>query len=63
MDAWPAKHKWTIDFFKEEYGDLIVPVFSANSSNPGKKYMDPDKRIPFKEFLTLLCKIRAKRKN
>ena len=54
MDPWPAKDKWTINFFKENYGDLMVPVYSANTSNPGKKYMAPDRKIPFREFLTCL---------
>ncbi len=51
IDSWPAKNKWTIEYFKEEYGDLIVPVFSSNYSKAGKKYMSPDKEIPFREFL------------
>ncbi|MCB0663588.1 MAG: cupin-like domain-containing protein [Saprospiraceae bacterium] len=51
MDSWPAKEKWTMEFFKENYGDLMVPVFSANYSKPGKGYMTPDMRIPFREFL------------
>ncbi len=54
MDPWPAKNKWTIDFFKSVYGHLMVPVFSDNVSKPGKNYMAPDKVIPLKEFLELL---------
>jgi hypothetical protein len=56
MDSWPAKEKWTIDFFKKEYGHLVVPVYSANSSNPGKKYMVADRYIFFKEYLEILEK-------
>ncbi|HND15950.1 MAG TPA: cupin-like domain-containing protein, partial [Saprospiraceae bacterium] len=37
MDAWPAKEKWNNDFFKEKYGDLIVPLFSEKSSNVKRK--------------------------
>ena len=51
MDHWPAKTKWTMEFFKENYGHLLVPVFSDNVSKPGKKYMAPDKVIPFRDFL------------
>ncbi len=54
MDSWPAKNKWTVDFFKKEYGHLIVPVYSANSANPGKKYLAPDRQIPFKKYLEIL---------
>ncbi len=51
MDHWPARTKWTMEFFKQEYGSLMVPVFSDNVSKPGKQYMAPDKVIPFREFL------------
>lgn len=51
MDHWPARTKWTMEFFKQEYGGLMVPVFSDNVSKPGKQYMAPDKVIPFREFL------------
>jgi len=52
MDSWPAKDKWTVEFFKKQYGHLEVPVFSANYSKPGKGYMIADKNMSFKEFLT-----------
>ncbi len=51
MAHWPARTKWTMEFFKQEYGHLRVPVFSDNVSKPGKNYMAPDKVIPFREFL------------
>ncbi|HQW12174.1 MAG TPA: cupin-like domain-containing protein [Saprospiraceae bacterium] len=54
MDEWPAKHKWTITHFKEKYGSLKVPVFSANVSKPGKGYMAPDIHMPFSEYLEML---------
>lgn len=54
MDVWPAKEKWTIEFFKDVYGGLQVPVFSANYSKPGRGYMTPDRIIPFKEYLSFI---------
>ncbi len=54
MDPWPGKTKWTIDFFKKEYGQLQVPVTSPNYSKPGKGYMEPDMTMSFGEYLTLL---------
>ncbi|HMQ62673.1 MAG TPA: cupin-like domain-containing protein [Flavilitoribacter sp.] len=54
MDPWPAKEKWTIEYFKSAYGHLQVPVFSANYSKPGKGYMTPDKVIPLKEYLGII---------
>ena len=54
IDAWPAREKWTINFFKEKYGHLMVPVVSNNYSKPGKGYMIPDMVIPLREYLERL---------
>lgn len=54
IDAWPAKSKWTIEFFKEKYGQLQVPVVSNNYSKPGKGYMTPDMVVPLREYLERL---------
>jgi len=51
MDKWPAKGKWSLEFFKNEYGDLMVPVYSSTKSKNGKGYMQPDQKIPFREYL------------
>jgi len=51
IDHWPAKEKWTIDYFRDEYGDIMVPVYSPKMSEAGKNYMGPEKKIPFKEYL------------
>jgi hypothetical protein len=52
--AWPAIGKWTIEHFKEKYGDLVVPVVSNNFSRPGKGYLAADMHITFREYLELL---------
>jgi Cupin-like domain len=54
MGSWPAKKKWTIEHFKEKYGDLVVPVVSNNFSRPGKGYLAADMHITFREYLELL---------
>lgn len=54
MDPWPAKAKWTSAFFKHKYGHLQVPVYSANCSQPGEKYMSPDRVIPFGDYLDII---------
>ncbi|MBL7791168.1 MAG: cupin-like domain-containing protein [Saprospiraceae bacterium] len=54
INNWPAKEKWTIDFFKSNYGNLKVPLYSANYSKPGKGYMTPDRLLPLKEYLEIL---------
>ncbi|MFN8309921.1 MAG: cupin-like domain-containing protein [Chitinophagales bacterium] len=48
---WNAVNRWSLDFFKNTYGDLNVPVFSSNYSKPGKGYMSSDKQMKFREFL------------
>jgi len=51
---WPALFNWTVDRFKDKYGKLQVPIYSNNYSKPGKGYMEPDKKMPFGEFLDIL---------
>lgn len=51
---WPATNKWTIEFFKEKYGHLKVPVVSKNFSKPGKGYLSKDMTIPFQEYLEIM---------
>ncbi len=51
--TWPARTKWTIEYFKEKYGHLRVPVVSNNYSKPGKGYMEPDRVISFREYLEI----------
>lgn len=54
MDSWKAKEKWTIAYFKEKHGHLIVPVYSANYSKSGKGYMEAEMEIPFREYLEII---------
>jgi Cupin-like domain len=51
---WPARTRWTIEHFKAQYGHLQVPVVSNNYSKPGRGYMEPDRIIPFREYLEIL---------
>lgn len=53
----PAGDKWTIDWFKEEMGDIEIAVFDNNQ----KKHVysttvNPDFKMPFGEFLDLISK-------
>ena len=40
IDTWPAKEKWTFDFFIGKYGDIEVPVYDSSFSKGGKRHMD-----------------------
>ncbi len=54
IDSWPAAKKWTPEFFKSEYGELQVPVYSSNYSKPGKTYMSADKKMKLRDFIETL---------
>jgi hypothetical protein len=52
---WEAKEKWTFDFFKKKYGDIIIPVFDPDTYfKSGKNYMKSHLKIAFKEYLQLI---------
>ena len=51
MDNWVAKEKWNFEFFKEVHGDHLVPVY-AGTGGKTKGYMQPDKIITFREYIT-----------
>ena len=43
MDAWPAKEKWTFDFFRAHHGGVQVPtgvVFAKKTKQPLSEYID-----------------------
>lgn len=51
MEQWPAQEKWTLDFFREQYGDLEVPIVTNDFSKAGKNYREADFHIPFRTYL------------
>jgi len=51
---WSAHQNWTINYFKKQYGHLMVPVVSKNHAQPGKYYLAAEKTIPFRDYLELL---------
>ncbi len=54
MKDWPASKKWSIDYFKQNFGHLMVPVVSNNYSKPGRSYMAADRQITFAEYLEII---------
>lgn len=54
MDDWSAKSKWSLQYFKEQYGDLQVPVFDQTFSKSGKKYMQASQTMPFRDYLSAI---------
>lgn len=52
IDTWPAKEKWTFEFFIEKYGDIEVPVYDSSFSKGGKNYMAATGKMKFGDYLT-----------
>lgn len=51
MDDWPAKTKWTLEFFKSKYGSMIVPAregFDGYELELGE-YIDYITQLPVEE--------------
>lgn len=53
---WPAMQKWTFEFFKENLGDLEVPVVGPDYHKPGPNYMKSGMTMKFREYLDLIQK-------
>jgi hypothetical protein len=54
IDDWPAKEKWTFDFFIQQHGDLQVPVYDKSFSKPGKNYMAPTGHMTLRDYLNMI---------
>ena len=52
--SWPARNKWTFDFFKKKYGHLKVPVVDRSYSEGGKNYMHSCGEMKFGDYLDLI---------
>ena len=56
IEPWPAYTKWSFDWFKENHGDLIVPLHNNNSHDSGKNYMAAQKFMKLGDYIDLLKK-------
>ena len=52
--TWPARKKWTMDFLRENYGDILVPVYEEAFADSGASYGSTNEHMPFKEYLDLI---------
>ena len=50
-EDWPARAKWTPEFFRSNYGHLMVKVFDANFASPGRGYMSSMGKMSLSEYL------------
>ncbi len=51
---WPATEKWTFDYFRDNYGDIEVPLYDNEFRKGGKDYLTPRKKMKFGDYLTLI---------
>lgn len=50
-DSWPAREKWTPEFFRREHGHRQVKVYDASFAEPGSTYMSSLRTIPLSEYI------------
>jgi len=53
---WPAYHKWNLDYFAEEVGEVEVPLYNSEPAK-GKEYSrKPATKMKMKEYVEVLKK-------
>jgi hypothetical protein len=53
-DDWPARQKWSIDYFKDVAGDRIVPLYDSQPSKDRKHQHAPAAQMPLADYLDRL---------
>ncbi len=48
---YPASKKWTLEYFKEQLGDIEVGVFDAKLQKEDRSFKQPDRKMRFSEYL------------
>ncbi|WP_019557360.1 cupin-like domain-containing protein [Thiomicrorhabdus arctica] len=51
---WPAREKWSVDYFKSTVGDTMVPLYDSERSTDKKHQHAAAVTMPFKEYISLL---------
>ena len=54
MQNWPAVEKWSIDFLRQEFGDLEVPVYSSKPATGKSHQHAPELSLPLGKYLSML---------
>ncbi len=50
-NEYPALKKWSVDYFKEELGDIEVGVFDAKLQREDRSFKQPDRKMKFADYL------------
>jgi hypothetical protein len=53
-DDWPAREKWSIDYFKDVAGDRVVPLYDSQPSKDRKHQHAPAAQMPLTDYLDKL---------
>jgi hypothetical protein len=51
---WPAVEKWTLDYFKNQHGNILVPIFEEAFANTGQSYTSADNKMRFGDYINLI---------
>src|SRR5687767_6772733 len=51
---WPAREKWTFDYFKKNYGHIDVPVMKEAFATSGNSYIGGSNTMKFGDYLDLI---------
>lgn len=51
---WPAREKWSVDYFKSRVGDTMVPLYDSERATDKKHQHAAAVTMPFKEYISLL---------
>lgn len=51
---YPAHSKWTMDYFRQIFGDIEVDLFSSTKADPSETLSVPHARMKFREYLDLI---------
>lgn len=52
--SWPARQKWGTDYFMQEVGDVVVPLYSSAPASGKSKQDDATMHLPIRDYLQKL---------
>jgi ribosomal protein L16 Arg81 hydroxylase len=53
-DRFPARHKWTTEYFRKELGNIEVGVFDGKNQKLDRSFKVPDSRMKFRDYLNVI---------
>ncbi len=54
-NGWPAREKWTFNYFKKHLGKVDVPLYREPFADKGNSYLAPQLTMPFAEYLDIIA--------